>query len=747
MTDRDEIKQRVKDAIDLAAFIGREIPLKREGERDWKGLCPFHTEKSPSFTVFNKDGGWQFYCFGCDAKGDIFEWIMRRKGWSFPDALRAAANYAGVALPEAGERLYQPEEVRAATGKDSLQVEGSEKNPAPQKRGVFEPEKYRELTPGSAAFEYLTGKRQLKRELLEAYAVGETSALHHFATEGNAYAFAYKWRPANWGNREKACFEFCKLVKVDRPDGKKIEQRDPKGGKNILFGMEAPVVVAAWKAGGELVISEGEIDAITWAQFGLPAVSVPCGAKSTAWIDVCWDWLQKFSKIHLSFDEDAAGRGKVAEIVTRLGMARTDIVRLPVKAEGGMQNAEVKRYKDANECLQNGVTPEQMQAAVHQAEFIKPDRLKSIYEFEEEIWNKFHPSGTEQIGLTLPWGNHFGSSLPFRFRYGEVTVWTGYNKHGKSEVLNHCMVDLCWQGDKALICSLEVQAPETYRKLIRMTQARRDVARPEDRAQFAEKCLKPLADKIWVYDQVGNADIEEVMNVMLYAYQRFGVRQFVLDSLMRFSGLDGEGQEIWNAQRGFMDRLTNFAKLYNVHVHLVAHSKKPNDRKGEAIIPRRYDVMGSSYISNLAFNVIVVWRNRAKQDKLEEIFQKCEDIWVAERKGEKPPPWKRLLGGPPADTMPLEIKEKWGAMVDTLEKLAPEEREEFQELVSGKDSHDAYFIVDAQRGGDGDCPARHLWFHYDSLQFLEVSPWKQGDTRRLPKPYAQTATVEMDEEI
>ena len=166
-------------------------------------------------------------------------------------------------------------------------------------------------------------------------------------------------------------------------------------------------------------------------------------------------------------------------------------------------------------------------------------------------------------------------------------------------------------------------------------------------AQFHERCLKPLLQKIWVYDAVGIADIEDVLQVMLYAYQRFGCRQFVLDSLMRFSGLDGEGQDIWNAQKGFMDRLVDFARTYNVHIHLVAHSKKPNDRRGEAIIPRRYDVMGSSYITNLAFNVIVVWRNRAKQDKLEEIFQTCADLWISQKPGQPMPPWKRLLGGAP----------------------------------------------------------------------------------------------------
>jgi len=149
------------------------------------------------------------------------------------------------------------------------------------------------------------------------------------------------------------------------------------------------------------------------------------------------------------------------------------------------------KYKDANECLQAGVTSEAMAACVRNAEVIRPDRLKEIYDFEPEIWEKFFPSGKEQTGLLLPWGNRFGSSLPFRFRYGEVTVWTGFNKHGKSEVLNHVIIDLCWQGDKAVICSLEVGTPETYRKLIRMAMGKRDVIRREEREKFREKCLVP----------------------------------------------------------------------------------------------------------------------------------------------------------------------------------------------------------------------------------------------------------------
>lgn len=311
MTDRDEIKLRVKAAADLAEWIRRDGVALTGGPNEFKAKCPFHDDSSPSFTVFRKEGAWAFHCFGCEASGDVFEWVMRRQGIDFPSALKVVANAVNVALPSSGARLYQPEEVRQtqSVGRES--------------RGEFTPEKYRALTPGSKVFVYLTEKRKLDAGLLVDYSVGET-------VDGEAYSFAYKWRPSYWpANREKALFEFCKVVKVDRPDGKKVEWRDPKGGKNILFGMESAVVKAAHAAAGELVICEGEIDAITWAQYGFAGVSVPCGAKSLTWIDVCWEWLQAFSKIHVSFDEDGAGRMKVLEIVTRLGIARTDIIRLP----------------------------------------------------------------------------------------------------------------------------------------------------------------------------------------------------------------------------------------------------------------------------------------------------------------------------------------------------------------------------------------------------------------------------------
>ena len=295
----DRLKEDVKSRINLADWIIRDgIPLKGSGN-EWAACCPFHPDKNPSFHGFCKDGVWGYFGHGCRAGGDIYTWIMERKGLAFSQALRLAAHEIGVSIPE--PRIYQPEEVRTA---------------AESKRGSLDASRYRSLVQGGKVYAYLTEKRKLRPDQLALYSVGEIA-------DGEAYAFAYKWQP---DSAKPPRTEFLKVVKVDRVDGKKEEWRDPKGGKNILFGMMAVPADAQ-----ELIICEGEIDAITWSQYGFPAVSVPCGAASTTWIPVCWDWLQRFRKLHISFDEDRAGRLKVSEIVTRLGMARTDIIRLPMK--------------------------------------------------------------------------------------------------------------------------------------------------------------------------------------------------------------------------------------------------------------------------------------------------------------------------------------------------------------------------------------------------------------------------------
>ncbi len=92
----EEILGRIRDSVDIIDWISQSVPLKKAGA-NYKGLCPFHEEKIPSFNVH--PGKRIFYCFGCSRGGDIFKFTMLHRNLTFPEAIRILADKAGVALP------------------------------------------------------------------------------------------------------------------------------------------------------------------------------------------------------------------------------------------------------------------------------------------------------------------------------------------------------------------------------------------------------------------------------------------------------------------------------------------------------------------------------------------------------------------------------------------------------------------------------------------------------------------------
>ncbi|MDR7590282.1 MAG: CHC2 zinc finger domain-containing protein, partial [Armatimonadota bacterium] len=100
---------------DIVELVSAYVTLRKQGRR-YVGLCPFHSEKTPSFTVDRERG--LFYCFGCGAGGDVFEFVMRVHGLSFPEAVRDLARRAGIQLEEVPEHRKGEWErwLRAADG-------------------------------------------------------------------------------------------------------------------------------------------------------------------------------------------------------------------------------------------------------------------------------------------------------------------------------------------------------------------------------------------------------------------------------------------------------------------------------------------------------------------------------------------------------------------------------------------------------------------------------------------------------
>ena len=156
----DESKQRVKDAADMVEIVSAYTDLRQRG-KDWWGLCPFHDENSPSFKVNPLDK--LYYCFGCEAKGDVFRFVEEKEGLSFPEAVESLAERYAVEI----ERDREDPRAEAARRKKARLYEVLERTAAFYAKYLWEGEK-REAVK---AREYLAG-RGLQEESLRKFGVG-----------------------------------------------------------------------------------------------------------------------------------------------------------------------------------------------------------------------------------------------------------------------------------------------------------------------------------------------------------------------------------------------------------------------------------------------------------------------------------------------------------------------------------------------------------------------------------------------
>ncbi|MEJ7598196.1 MAG: DNA primase [Kofleriaceae bacterium] len=112
----DDVITQIRDAVDIVAVIGQYVQLKKAG-RNWKGLCPFHGEKTASFNV-NPDRGF-FICFGCQKKGDVFTFVMELEGKSFVETAEQLAERYNIVVP----KIEESPELRRARGERASMLE------------------------------------------------------------------------------------------------------------------------------------------------------------------------------------------------------------------------------------------------------------------------------------------------------------------------------------------------------------------------------------------------------------------------------------------------------------------------------------------------------------------------------------------------------------------------------------------------------------------------------------------------
>ena len=159
MTDSSDFKETVKQQADIVRIVGDYVKLKKAGAQNYSGLCPFHNEKTPSFSVHATR---QFYhCFGCGVSGDVFSFVQKVENITFPEAVRTVAQKLGIALPKI--TYSSPAEAKEARLRTVL-LDVHERACAFFQEYLRRPE-------GAHAREYLAG-RGLNDETIKTFRIG-----------------------------------------------------------------------------------------------------------------------------------------------------------------------------------------------------------------------------------------------------------------------------------------------------------------------------------------------------------------------------------------------------------------------------------------------------------------------------------------------------------------------------------------------------------------------------------------------
>lgn len=391
-----------------------------------------------------------------------------------------------------------------------------------------------------------------------------------------------------------------------------------------------------------IVLCEGEMDALAFAEYGVPALSVPFGggkgAKQSQWIEAEFDRLAIFDTLFLAMDDDGPGAEATAEIVKRLGRERCRIVKLPAK--------------DANECLIRGVPQEQIVKALSASKTLDPEQLRQASEFADELVAEFSTRVGNEYGIRLPFAKA-GNSVVLRPE--EVSIWLGVNGHGKSQGMGQITLGALTQEFLCCVASMEHRPVKWLKRMVRQATA---VEQPT--AAYVRHVANWFHDKLWVFNAIGTAKTEQILEVFAYAARRYRVRFFLIDNLAKC----GFAEDDYNGQKKFVDMLGDFAKEYGVHVALVHHLRKgeSEDKPGGKL-----DAKGTGAITDMAATCAVWWRNKPKEKAVKAAQLKGQDV-------------------------PEEISAK----------------------------PDALLIFDKQNNGEQE-PTFALWFDQPSLQFLEHS--------------------------
>lgn len=357
-----ELLEEIKNRNDIVDVVSQYVILKRKG-RNYFGLCPFHNEKSPSFSVSPEKQ--IFHCFGCNVGGNVFHFIMRIENISFFESVKLLANRAGIELPQ--EEMSQEEEKREKLKERIYKIN--------QDTAMFYHEQL--YKPSSVAAQNYVKKRQLGNNTLKSFLIGYAGSnnelLNYLKSKGynteemlesNLIGKSSDGRLYDKFKNRLMIPIFDVRNKVIAFGGRVLDDSKPKyinspegivysKGRN-LFGLN----VARKNSNGvlkRLLIVEGYMDAISLYQRGITNVVASLG---TALTDNQGRLLRRnCEQVILGYDADGAGQAAIMRGIGILQSMGVDIRILQISGAKDPDEFVVKYGPEKfKKCMDNAIS-------------------------------------------------------------------------------------------------------------------------------------------------------------------------------------------------------------------------------------------------------------------------------------------------------------------------------------------------------------------------------------------------------
>jgi replicative DNA helicase len=569
---------RIRAAADIVAVVSQFVALKDQG-RDHMGLCPFHREKSPSFTVTPEKG--MYYCFGCQKGGDVFDFVSEVEGiGTFQETAARVAELVGVDLE--GAKV------------------ASTASPAARRAPVLV------MPPAEAA------------DAKEEQPAGKIVAVYPYTDETGA-----------------KLYEVCRVEPGRNGKKKDFRQRTvlPGGGyswkqseRKVLYRL--PAVLAA----DEVWIVEGEKDVATLEAAGVVATTNSGGAAAK--------WIPEFSeslrgkRVVLVPDSDDPGRKRADIIAKALSGVAAEVVRLDLPADGG---------KDVTEWVEAGKTVADLAEMVETARIEKKREVierrgllhaTEILELCEGGINTFMDPSRRALGI--PSGFRRWDQMTLGLHAGELVILAARPAMGKTALALNVAANVASGGKAVAVFSLEMSRESLLARMVcsraRVDQMKYRAGRMDrDESRRAAAALADLCDWRLFIDDAGDTSLKTVRAKLGRLKAASGLDLVVIDYLQLMNAGKGENRtlEVGALSRGLKLMSKEFKVPFLVLSQL---SRAPEARTGNHR-PQLSDLRESGGIEQDADAVAFIYRPEVYQPDREDLRGVAELILAKQRNG------------------------------------------------------------------------------------------------------------------